>query len=79
MGKLLLRRFGVPMDLRKYLGVLLLSGSPKSAQFNYLIEKVQNRLTEWQRKLLSRVTKLVLIKAVMSSLSNYVMQSCRLR
>lgn len=42
VGKILLRRFGVPLtrDLGKYLGVPLLQGSPRRHHFQFLVDRV---------------------------------------
>lgn len=80
LGRPLLRHFGVPItrDLGVYLGVPLYPGRPKSLHFQYVLDKVQHRLSGWQKRLLSRAARLVLNKAVTTAIPTYVMQSGRL-
>ncbi|KAK3227605.1 hypothetical protein Dsin_007467 [Dipteronia sinensis] len=54
-----------------YLGFLL-GGKPGSKVFwNSLVDKIERRLAPWKRKFLSKGGRLVLIKAVISSLPTY--------
>lgn len=74
------KEFGIPStnDLGKYLGVPLVHTRLRSRQFNYLIDRVNGRLSGWKSKLLSQAARLVLIQSVSSSIPAYAMQSCYL-
>lgn len=61
-------------NLGRYLGFPLLHQGRNGVAFNFVIEKIQNRLAGWQSKLLSEVEKLVLVKSIASSIANYYMQ-----
>lgn len=80
VGRLFLQKFGVPVtrDLGNYLGVPLLSGAPTSKHFHYLVERTEKRLSGWTGKLLSRASRLVLLKSITTTLPHYVMQVCKL-
>ena len=54
-----------------YLGVPLGANMKKSTSWQPIIDRIQHRLTSWKASCLSRPGKLVLIKAVLSSLSVY--------
>jgi hypothetical protein len=57
----------------KYLGVPLLVGAERSDLFQYLIDKICERLQESKEKLLSMGGKEVLVKAVAQPLSVFEM------
>jgi hypothetical protein len=59
----------------KYLGLPIYMGKSKVQTFNYLKEKVWNRLQGWKEKLLSKAGKEVLIKAIAQAIQTYAM-SC---
>ncbi|XP_059628916.1 uncharacterized protein LOC132271532 isoform X2 [Cornus florida] len=62
----------------KYLGMPAIIGRSKSDVFHFVSQKVQDRLSAWKAKYLSKGGKEVLIKAVLSSLPTYVMSCFRL-
>lgn len=61
-------------NLGRYLGFPLLHQGRNGDVFNFMIEKIQNRLTGWQSKLLSKAGKLVLVKSAASPIADYYMQ-----
>ena len=61
--------------LGRYLGFPLLQGRVKKLDFNFLIEKMQSRLSGWNGRLLSKAGKVTLAKAIISLMLVYHMQS----
>lgn len=59
----------------KYLGLPLVIGRSKQDVFNFIIEAVANRTSNWTNQFLSQAGKEVLLKAVISALPVYSM-SC---
>lgn len=66
-------------DLGKYLGIPLVSGRICSKDFQYLTDRVQQKLGGWQHRILSRVARATLIQAVTSTIPAYAMGVCRLQ
>lgn len=68
---------GVHKDIgeSKYLGLPSLIGRSKKKVFNYLKEKIIQKIKSWGSKLLSRAGKLVMLKNVVHSIPAYAM-SC---
>ena len=60
-------------NLGRYLGFPLLHQGRNGDAFNFVIEKVQNKLAGWQSKLLSKAGKLVLVKLAASPIADYYM------
>ncbi|KAK2638773.1 hypothetical protein Ddye_026568 [Dipteronia dyeriana] len=56
-----------------YLGLTLGAHPSSKAFWNSVIEKIQNRLTPWKRKFLTKGDMLVLIKSVLSSIPTFFM------
>lgn len=61
--------------LGTYLGVSLIGRSPKIKDYMYLIEKFQNRLSNWKRNQLSFIGRVTLAKAVIEALPTYSMMA----
>jgi hypothetical protein len=61
-------------SLGKYLGFPMLQGRPKKSDFNFIIEKMQTRLSAWKSRLLNRAGRLTLASSVLSSIPTYYMQ-----
>ena len=70
-------RFGAQIirQHEKYLGLPPLVGKNKINTFNAVKEKLAKKLAEWKEKLLSKVEKEILIKAVAHAILTYTM-SC---
>jgi hypothetical protein len=62
-------------DLGKYLGFPLKSNARNSGDFNFVVEKVQVKLSSWKSMLLSSAGRVVLIQSVTSSIPAYYMQN----
>nr|XP_027125355.1 uncharacterized protein LOC113741893 [Coffea arabica] len=62
----------------KYLGLPLVIGRPKKQVFNYIRERVINRMCGWKERLLSNAGKEVLLKSVILALPAYAMSCCKL-
>ena len=60
-------------SLGKYLGFPMLQGRPKRSDFNFIIEKMQTRLTSWKNRLLNRTSRLTLATSILSSIPTYYM------
>uniref|UniRef100_A0A2N9HM73 RNase H type-1 domain-containing protein n=1 Tax=Fagus sylvatica TaxID=28930 RepID=A0A2N9HM73_FAGSY len=65
-------------DIGRYLGFPLRSNGRNTTDFNFIVEKVQAKLTSWKSKLLSPAGRVVLIQSVTSSLPAYYMQNTAL-
>jgi hypothetical protein len=63
-----------PADF-KYLGMPTQIGHSKQTSFNYIMDKVRNKLKGWKERNLSYAGKSILISAVIQALPTYVM-SC---
>jgi hypothetical protein len=61
-------------SLDKYLGFPILKGRPKRSDFNFIIERMQNRLASWKNRLLNKTGRLTLASSVLSSIPSYFMQ-----
>jgi ribonuclease HI len=61
-------------NLGKYLGFPLKSCRRSSNEFNFVVEKVQAKLSSWKSKLLSPAGRVILIQSVTSAIPNYYMQ-----
>jgi hypothetical protein len=57
----------------KYLGLPIYMGRSKKKMFSYLKDRVWKRIQGWKEKLLSRVGKEILIKAVAQAIPTYAM------
>lgn len=62
-------------DLGKYLGVPILHKRVNQRSFHYILDKVDQRLSNWKAKTLSFVGRINLTQSVLQALSFYVMQS----
>ena len=68
----------ISSDLGMYLGVNLVHGIFSFNHCNHVIKKVSKKLAGWKAKCLSFAGKNTLIKAVTSTIPNYVMQMLKL-
>ena len=62
----------------KYLGFPLRHRGASRRQFNFVAKRVIGKLAGWKAKFLSFVDRTVLVKSVMSTIPNYVMQGATL-
>jgi len=60
-------------DIKKYLGLPSTIGRNKKPVFNFIKDKVWQKITSWKSKALSRVGRENLINSVFQSISTYVM------
>lgn len=58
----------------KYLGIPLMVGRASHSKFQYIIQKVQQRLTGWKSRTLSLAGRCTLISSVLSGIPAYAMQ-----
>ena len=65
-------------DLGRYLGFPLRSNGRNTKDFNFVVERVQSKLSSWKAKLLSPPGRVVLIQSVTSSIPAYYMQNTML-
>ena len=65
-------------NLGKYLGIPIKHPGPSSQDFNFVLERVKQKLAGWKANLLSLAGRSVLVKHVSSTIPNYVMQSAHL-
>lgn len=70
--------FQVTNDLGKYLGVPILHEKVNIRSFQFILDKVDQRLSNWKVKTLSFAGHLTLTKSVVQALPSYVMQSAAL-
>ncbi|GMJ09303.1 hypothetical protein like AT3G24255 [Hibiscus trionum] len=70
--------FGEVGNLGRYLGVPLLHSRVSKAVYQYIIQRVRDKLSGWSAKCLSFAGRLVLAKSVLSSIPYYSMQSTHL-
>jgi ribonuclease HI len=65
-------------NIGKYLGFPLRPNGRSSRDFDFIVEKVQAKLSSWKAKLLSPAGRVVLIQSVTSSIPAYYMQNVAL-
>ena len=65
-------------NLGKYLGIPINQQGFSSQDFNFVLERVKQKLAGWKANLLSMVGRTVLVRHVSSTIPNYVMQSALL-
>ena len=61
-------------NIGKYLGFPINHRGAVRNRFNFVVDRVINKLVGWKAKFLSFVGRTVLVKSVMSTIPNYVMQ-----
>jgi len=68
----------LPPSLGKYLGSPIRHMGSSSQGFNYILDKVKNKLVGWKANLLSLAGRTVLIQASSAAIPTYVMQCAQL-
>ena len=63
-------------NLGKYLGFPIQHKGSSSRDFDFVLERVHNKLQGWKANLLSMAGRLTLTKAVLSASPSYTMQGC---
>ena len=71
---------GVPeiKGYEKYLGLPTMVGKNKSANLNFIKEKVWEKLQRWKEKILSLAGKVVLLKTVIQAIPTFYMSCFKL-
>lgn len=71
--------FGVPStpELGTYLGVPLVHRRVRQ-HFQYIVDKVNGKLSGWKRCLISQAARLILIQSISNTIPSYVMNTCKL-
>lgn len=67
--------FQLTDDIGKYLGVPILHERVSRRSFQFILDKVDKRLSTWKAKTLSFAGQLTLTKSVIQALPTYIMQS----
>lgn len=70
--------FQVTTDLGKYLGAPIHHGRVSRITYNFIIEKVQRRLSSWKTSTLNLTGRAVLVNFVLHSIPSYSMQTASL-
>ncbi|KAL0407592.1 UNVERIFIED_CONTAM: putative mitochondrial protein [Sesamum latifolium] len=60
-----------------YLGAPLFKGNKKGVLFDDLVQKIKNRISGWEKALLSHGGRLQLIKSVLSAMPTYLLQTLK--
>lgn len=61
-------------ELGKYLGFPMDLSAPRTSSFNFIVDRVKDRLSGWKANLISRAGRVVLINSVLNTIPSYVMQ-----
>jgi len=65
-------------NLGKYLGIPIKHPGSSSQDFNFVLERIKQKLAGWKANLLSLAGRFVLVRHVSSTIPNYVMQCAHL-
>ena len=65
-------------NLGKYLGFPIKHPGSSSQEFNFVVERVQNKLQGWKTNLLSMAGRVVIAQSILSAIPAYVMKGCML-
>jgi len=60
--------------LGKYLGLPITSYHPKSSDYQYIIDNMNNKLKGWKARFLTLAVRTTLVKSVLASIPTYAMQ-----
>lgn len=61
-------------EIGKYLGFPMDLTASRASSFNFIVDKVKDKLSGWKANLISRAGRAVLINSVMNTIPNHVMQ-----
>ncbi|KAF7841372.1 ribonuclease H [Senna tora] len=70
--------FTITDDMGKYLGVPLIHGRVNRHTYNFIVDKVRNRLASWKCNSLSLAGRITMVQSVASAIPNYAMQTASL-
>lgn len=65
----------ITSDLGRYLGVPILHQRANQNQFNFILEKMQNKLVGWKMKVVPMAGRTTLIQSVTPAIPTYSMQT----
>lgn len=65
-------------DLGNYLGVPTINGRTSKREYQFLVDKINNKLAGWKSKVLSLAGRATLIQSSLSSIPYYTMQTAKL-
>lgn len=67
--------FGRTYHIDKYLGWPILTKRFKNRDFDFILDKIQRRLTGWKSKLFRRASKVNLAKSILEAIPSYTIQN----
>lgn len=67
--------FSLPNSLGTHLGLSISHKRPRRREVQFVVEKVRQRLADWNTKFLSRTGRLVLVQSTLKTIRNYFMQT----
>lgn len=70
--------FASTPNLGKYLGIPIKHSSTSSQDYNFILDRVKQKLAGWKVNLLSMAGRFVLIQASLATILSYVMQCAQL-
>lgn len=70
--------FDATANLGKYLGVPLIHGRTSRHDYDFILRKAQQRLSNWKTSSLNLAGKCVLVNSIINTLPSYIMQTTRL-
>ena len=68
----------VTLDLREYLGVPTINGRTSKREYQFIVDKINDKLSGWKTRTLSLAGRATLIQSALSSIPYYTMQSTKL-
>lgn len=60
--------------LDRYLGFPILKGRAKKADFEFIVDRMQNKLSSWKHRLLNKAGRLALASLMLTTIPSYFMQ-----
>lgn len=65
-------------DLGTYLGVPTINGRTSKREYQFLVDKINNKLAGWKTKMLSLAGRATLVQSSLSSVPYYTMQTTKI-